>query len=566
MGLSISKTLCFIGLPLLLAGSLAAQTIADDDLYSFDDGEQPFYHGTVDGSPVTGSVQLTEDPARVHDGIASVEFTYPRVDAPAEVLLLPALLTDFTALRMWVFSENEAQWMIGHTDRDGARFLVTVQVPAGQWLHVDLGPGDFQLDPQSPVIKPAMEPERNGMSFYMLDLNSVFGPAGPNTIWIDTLEIERPPLNGIDGPVLVTGGQIVQITQPTYIDGDVYVEGGSVFESSTTRLVLTGGVYAIGQGSEARFTTGTLRLTQQYRYEQEIITAGHALVSFENLLFHPVFGVSMSVTRGSAFEAHGAEIIGPAFTAAVLLGGRIELHDTTGPGEFLVYPQTTFIAEDVDFVIVWLIAEDGESLVLDVPDWHDVTWDLPAGWKRQVSLTDVGLLYPAVIAYEGSQLLVRDGRLRVAGVIFETQDVVLDGYKNDTTYPRERFDLPQHQLAFSNVELETWNFYAFEDTTVTILNSTFGETLAFGQGQVHVYDSICDGTGGYLGARGDGTILLTDTEVRCEIVCDGDSFLAAIRGLVSGDVVAAENARIGFSQTDLQGELIELDNGTITVR
>jgi hypothetical protein len=40
---------------LALVASAAPQTVSDDQLYSFDDGIQPFYHGAIDGAPVSGS-------------------------------------------------------------------------------------------------------------------------------------------------------------------------------------------------------------------------------------------------------------------------------------------------------------------------------------------------------------------------------------------------------------------------------------------------------------------------------------------------------------------------------
>ncbi len=566
MKTSILTTLLSLGLLASAASPSFAQTAEDTDRFGFEDGQQPFLLVTFDGTPAAGSLALTEDPAHVHDGTKSLEFQYERMVGSPQAIVLPVMLTDLTAVRMWVLSEKDATWVLGHEDRDGASFFSTVALPAGQWTSIDLSPADFELGEDSDVYKPAMEPERNGVYLLALDLNTITGPAGPNTVWVDTVEVERPPLALISGETIVNPGELLLITQPTKIDGDLKVFSGGFVHSTTTRLVLTGNLYVLGAQSEARFENGTLRFPQQYRYQQEIIAALGGDVIFDELLFHSPYWISMAITRMGIFEARHTVFAGGSITGSAMDGGRIELHHAENPGEFLIYPRSELVASSLNQLILWLIATEETQAVFDLPEWHDVTWEVPVDWNRRISLTDIKQLWPSLIAYEGCDVLVRNGRLRVAGIVFETEDVDLDGYRNRTSYPAQTFDWPRHDVRFENVDLDTWNFYAFDDTEVAIRNSLFGEALAFGQGTVRIHDSVCDGSGGYIGAREDGRIFVFDSELRCNIVCDGNGVLAMVDGEVTGNVTAAENALIGFLRTTVLGSVLELDNGQVIFR
>ena len=94
----------------------------------------------------------------------------------------------------------------------------------------------------------------------------------------------------------------------------------------------------------------------------------------------------------------------------------------------------------------------------------------------------------------------------------------------------------------------------------------FGEAIAFDTGSIRILDGTCDGTGGYLGCRDQGEMLLIRSDALCETVCDGSSRLGIVQGTVQGPVTAAEDAVIGLKQCTILGKLIELGNGKIHVR
>ncbi len=546
--------------------ALLAQTVPDTDSIGFEGGSQPLHLSTPDGTPPAGTLAINEDPLRVHSGAASLEFSYQRQVGSPQVLTAASLLTDFTALRMWAYSEQDVVWALGHEDRDGASFFASVVLPAGQWTLVDLSPGDFLPDPASQVVKLAMEPQRNGAGFYMLDYNTIVGPAGPNTIWLDELEVVRPPLAYIAGPLVLTGTDHVTITEPTLIDGDLIAYAGGRFESTASRLIIKGDPVSWGVGSELAIRAGSLRLEQEYRYQTQFWMRDHGRLVMDELLFLPGAMAGLGVLEAGVVQITDCVFYGGSFTGSILRSGSVTVRNSTGPGEFLVYDTGELIAENVDELIFWAVADAGLRASLDVPDWDNVTWSLPAAWNRNVSFTNVARLLPALIVSEGCSIWVHSGDLRVVGLLFETRNAVLNGYQNGSYHTSETFDWPVRNVRFRDVNVETWNFYALGTAEVEIHQSLFGEALAFNDGRMRISDSVCDGTGGYLGARDQSEIWLNNCQVASEIICDGDSFLGMLGGSVANRVTAAENAFVGFSGCQISGQLVELDSGVIAVR
>jgi len=170
-----------------------------------------------------------------------------------------------------------------------------------------------------------------------------------------------------------------------------------------------------------------------------------------------------------------------------------------------------------------------------------------------------------LIVEENCILFVHDSAFRAVGIAFAEYDGELTGLHNGDYFAGHTFDWPGRHVRFDDVDVETWNFYATDSARVTVRDCLFGEALVFGHGTMVVRDSTCDGTGGYLGTRDSGWMDLRDTDLLCEVTCDGTSLLDVEAALITGTVTAAGDSLIHLRGCDIQGDLIELENGEIIV-
>ena len=79
-----------------------------------------------------------------------------------------------------------------------------------------------------------------------------------------------------------------------------------------------------------------------------------------------------------------------------------------------------------------------------------------------------------------------------------------------------------------------------------------------------IYDSVCDGTGGYLGAKDDSYTTFTGGEIMCDVLAHDRSTIT-IRDCagIGGRVEASGLSRIGVENTPLHGHVREIDGGEI---
>lgn len=556
-----------LGLGVILITSMGAvgQPVPDVDVIDFEDGSQPLMVYSSEGMPDQGALSLTTDPPDVHDGLVALEYNYNRSE-PLSILAFPNLLTDVQEIRFWFKSAEAGVWMLYHTDRDGAQFNAFLNFTANTWTEVVLTPSDFALDPNSDVFKPEMEPERNSAYFYAVDVAHVFGVPGAGRVWLDTIGVVRPDMQYVPGPALFDDGQPHVVTEPTVFDGDLVAVNGSQVDLSATRVIVRGNIMSDGIGSTVLVHEGTLRLESQFRYDRQLFAIRDGLLRLENLLLIPGSNLGVSVLYDGHFEYDRTTVIDGALTGTVGFGGRIALRDSVGPGEFVVNSDTTFSAEGIDGVVVWLAADAGVNAQLDVPDETISQWTLGPGWNRDFQMSDIQGANIAILVAEDSQLHVRDGNLRAVGLAFRDFDAEIQGYQNFSYYDQQQFDLPARTLTFENVSVGAWNFYSQGSAHVVVRDCLFGEILTFDQSSMVVFDSVCDGSGGYLGSRHDSRLGMVRSDALCEVVSEGNSRLGIRNGTVLGPVTAAESARIGLDRCHVIGPLYELDDGRIFIR
>jgi hypothetical protein len=187
---------------------------------------------------------------------------------------------------------------------------------------------------------------------------------------------------------------------------------------------------------------------------------------------------------------------------------------------------------------MWLVLPDSSIVDVSLPDNS-----LLIGWQFQdgdpgvsgipysLSIDSCTNVLWGLISMSGSDGTFTDTDFRTSGLFFTGQDsITVSNITNNSFYSDEIVNVPDRNLRMVNTQVTTWNFYPALRSNITINNCIFGELLAFDTSNVLIQNSICDGTGGYLGAI-------------------GHSFLVIIGSLVSSQAIAREYGFLigGFS-------------------
>lgn len=113
------------------------------------------------------------------------------------------------------------------------------------------------------------------------------------------------------------------------------------------------------------------------------------------------------------------------------------------------------------------------------------------------------------MARSGSTATVRNSALRAVGTYFEKDHVIaISGLANNTHLGQADFQWGDVAYHFTDTAVTSWNFYCNGQTRLTLTSCLFGELIAGDAGEAWAVQSLCDGSGGYLGAFGDSRLVM----------------------------------------------------------
>jgi hypothetical protein len=80
---------------------------------------------------------------------------------------------------------------------------------------------------------------------------------------------------------------------------------------------------------------------------------------------------------------------------------------------------------------------------------------------------------------------------------------------------------------------------------------------------IMVNNSVCDGSGGYLGADGNSQTIVTESEINCMVLAQEYSKMMFEKSAINGDVMASGKSVISLSETMHNGADLTFDQGKI---
>lgn len=564
----MKKAVLSLLLVMLIISTAFGQTIKhgmqDTDREGFEDGlpSNLILVGYPSGDP-PASVEITGRAGEYKSGGRALSFSYDRGKKPVPILLHRVLLQDFETIDFWIKAEKPALWVVNISDLDGAEFSSSRKIPAGRWTRVTLAPGDFSCNEDSSVKKESLDTKRLEAGFACFDLFSVIGGEGKNQVIIDDVTVKRPPVTVIEGDYILASEKQT-ISRRTRIEGDLVLTKGSELLVTAERFRVDGDV--IVKRSKLTLSGGGWTLNQDYRYQRNMWAKDGGRIEMEKGLLYLVYPYGAAASGGGDVSLKDVRVVSGLFTFGLQKGSSLRLEGCERFGEVILYKGGSLYCGDSASVLLWLNLESGASADVSFSKAEQIgRFTLPPQIGRKVLIERCREVIWGIIAESGSALTVRDSDLRAFGIHFLGKSMeVVRGFKNGQHYSDFSYSSEGHNLRFIDTKVDTWNFYASGRAQLEIRDCIFGEAVSFGRSRISIYDSVCDGTGGYLGAKDDSSTMFIRGEIACDVLThDRGSITVKDCAGIGGRVEASGMSKIIVINTPVDGPVRGIDGGEV---
>jgi len=367
--------------------------------------------------------------------------------------------------------------------------------------------------------------------------------------------------------------EIREITDDFDVDGNVIVVGNGRLRVREARLRVRGDVHVFQNGG-VEIQSGTLAFEQDYLYQRGVRLLNKATLWLNDAGVQcGGFNISCAVTDTAVLRIDGSSFSGGIMTTTLARHGSVEAQSSTQLGEMLFFDSTRGSFRDCIGLLSWLTLPENSASDLTLPG-EQVTGSYvfpdsaasAAGFDYRVSWEGCTNLFWGLMLEPSCAALVRNSRLLAVGGMFRgtvPQQVV--GLVNNAVPQQYDYPATDRNVKFENCEVRIWNLYSFDDCELTVANSIFGEILAMGSSDAFVQNSICDGSGGYVGCQDDATLLFVNSQITAPVIARGRGQLSLLLSTLQTHIPhAADNGVIALFNSSFPG-LPTVEAGSVGV-
>ncbi len=331
------------------------------------------------------------------------------------------------------------------------------------------------------------------------------------------------------------------------------------------RLILDNAVFQIngdieisGTG-ELTATGGSFEVIQTFTYEHNVVIFESGLFKLDSVQFSSR-GQSWGVTatNNGEYVLENSVITDGFITTGLFEQSSAHITGNQLPGEFLCFGENNLIFKNNDWLLFWLVLADSSVIDITLPDDP-----LLIGWQFDENQPGVdGIAYSVtidsctnvnwgLISQSGSDATFHSTNFRVSGLMFNDADsIVVQNITNGSHYSDVIIDVSDRILHLIDTDVQTWNFYPFRNSKVTVQNCIFGEMITADSADAFIDNSVCDGSGGHLEASGSSTIIVFRSIINSQILSRDVSVLIGVNSAFMGtEIVSNDFSVIAFLNT-----------------
>lgn len=379
------------------------------------------------------------------------------------------------------------------------------------WLRARALTRDFQLEP--PVA--------------FTDSDLVVG-------WPDTLETRR-----------ITGrydhsGRIIVLNRGTLV-------------LDSADFTLRGDIFVMNQG-RLKVRKGSLLIRQDFAYQYGGQVSGAGRLEFDSVRVSyggQSWGPGLLDSAGFAVTDCTLRL---GFTTVALLGNsRADYSCSDFSSEFILLDSSRLTINRSDTALVWLGFPSGSVVDVRLPSADTAIrhWEFRSGLPGirgigySVTLDAVTGVMWGSFPMKGCSATIRDSRMRATGVMIPGPDsVYLSGMLNNQLHADYTLPLADRHFRLVSTHLRTWNLYPYDSARFVLESSVFGEMLAMNARTATIQNSICDGSGGYIGSEGASQLIFLLSMIGTQVISRNRSVMVGAASTIRFGSVNATDASV----------------------
>jgi hypothetical protein len=366
--------------------------------------------------------------------------------------------------------------------------------------------------------------------------------------------------------------EVVTQTTDRVVDGDIYIVKSGRLNLTGATLTVLGDIWVLNQGA-LEVTGGTIRFVQAFSYQSGVAAADDATLRFADATIDGGgHSYSVALLGSSSTLFYRVTVENGFATWAFWDDAVLGMAECVNAGEFVPIGENTITISDSETVLFWMTLPDGSVVDVALPppgevdEWcigPDSSW--AEGIAYSATLTDCTGVWWGVMAQSGCDGTFRDSALRVVGSYFDhANEITIKGIANNQSFGDAAYAWGDVGLRFVNTSVQTWNYYCYGQTRLTLEGCLFGELLAEEDGEARVIGSLCDGTGGYIGAFGNGSLWLINSTNLSQTTSGQDAALIVWRSALLGpDIDATGNSVMALLNAEYFGDPVAHDSAVL---
>lgn len=429
------------------------------------------------------------------------------------------------------------------------------------------------------------------MSFVVKAQNLVVGFSDPNEVlninsgsfFYDTVILFNNGTLNISNQTEFVVNDLIAVLGTSELNvEDSYFEVNNIFSTQGYSIVnlqdslnLSCNLY-VSENSSLHIDSAIVAIPMTFKSEYGWRSSNNSLFEITNSSFNLGSGaLDGGFSDSTTFTQFNNEYVSTLLPMTFGVGGKaiVSIDSCQGGMELVISENADVTIQDSDFFMIWYTFGDGDMANYEYPISNSVVYPASSnvvgaysfsdallnvsGVDFSVDIADTDGVYWGVISRENSDVVVNNSSVLACGFYFDGTAIdTANSFINSQLYTTYNAPFSDRGFALNNSSVNAWNFYPADTSDIIIESCVYGESIGFGEGITRVYNSICDGKGGYFGGMDNSKTYVYNSEViresgSAQILNFQDNSLAWFhKSKITGDIVINDNTELYFGNTN----------------